>query len=114
MREGCCVDRRRVVTDRWQVFSEYEVNADNLAELAEYADELLVGALSCKQKSWKCVCQAEHSDCFALNVVRICWMSFTGDVLATVWRAHPSARLEPTSIAVGTCRYRRRELVFSG
>eukprot|EP00241_Pyramimonas_parkeae_P012215 CAMPEP_0114249360 /NCGR_PEP_ID=MMETSP0058-20121206/14100_1 /TAXON_ID=36894 /ORGANISM="Pyramimonas parkeae, CCMP726" /LENGTH=292 /DNA_ID=CAMNT_0001362899 /DNA_START=103 /DNA_END=982 /DNA_ORIENTATION=- len=32
----------KVVTDRWQVFSEYEVNADNLAELAEYADELLV------------------------------------------------------------------------
>ncbi|KAL3944992.1 MAG: hypothetical protein SGBAC_000912 [Bacillariaceae sp.] len=31
-----------VVTDRWQTFTDYKVNAENLKELASYCDEFLV------------------------------------------------------------------------
>ncbi len=33
-----------VVTDRWQKFTEYEINRSNIARLEEYCDELLVHA----------------------------------------------------------------------
>lgn len=33
-----------VVTDRWQKFTEYEINKSNIARLEEYCDELLVHA----------------------------------------------------------------------
>jgi hypothetical protein len=40
---GAAVGCIRVVTDRWQVFSDFVLTAESLAELAESADELLVG-----------------------------------------------------------------------
>mmetsp|Transcript_4616 Transcript_4616/g.13296 ORF Transcript_4616/g.13296 Transcript_4616/m.13296 type:complete len:292 (-) Transcript_4616:34-909(-) len=42
--EGDCNgdDSYYVVTDRWQSFTDYEVNPENLRELANYCDEFLV------------------------------------------------------------------------
>jgi len=39
-----------VVTNQWKQFSDFEVNADNIAELEQYCDELLVHAVDVEGK----------------------------------------------------------------
>jgi len=39
-----------VVTDRWQKFTEFEVNAESLTTLAKYCDEFLVHGVDVEGK----------------------------------------------------------------